>query len=78
MFTCSNCDKEKPDSEKGHVPMAAKLGYFLCPFTFIFPSEICKSNICKECAPKLYVIGFAWFFILVAGLTVALCRWLKL
>jgi hypothetical protein len=74
MFTCSNCDKEKPDSEEGYVHIAAKVGYFIWPLAFAVPS----GKICKNCATKFSVIGLLGFFLLVIVLTFALCKWLKL
>lgn len=74
MFTCSNCGKEKPDSEEGFVHPAARFGYFCLPFVFKFPSE----KICKNCTLKFNWLGHLGLFLAVAGLILILYNWLKI
>jgi hypothetical protein len=77
MFTCGHCGKEKPDNEDGEVPTVVKVAYFLSPFYFIFPSQqAIKSHACKDCAPKVSLIGIAWLLFWVVGLIVVFCNWL--
>jgi hypothetical protein len=61
MFKCASRDKEKPDSDEEYVPTIAKIGYLLFPIVFIKPF---KSKVCKDCAPKIVLVGFGWLVVL--------------
>jgi hypothetical protein len=72
MMTCINCGQEKPDGEKGRIPLAARIGIVCLPFIFTSSPEICK-----DCARKCTMIGYAVFFLMVVALSSAAFEWLS-
>lgn len=60
-FTCANCEKEFPESERSHISWPVLLGAALLAFC-IWPSFL----FCRDCVGNVYLVCFfSWMLVLI-------------
>jgi hypothetical protein len=65
MFICTNCGKEKSDSEKGAVGWLGNIGFLLVLKIPWWPSEVCK-----DCEKQVRLFGIV--FIVISGVVITI------
>jgi hypothetical protein len=64
MFTCTNCRKEKPESELGSVGLLGNIGFLLVAKVAFWPSQVCRA-----CSRQVRLFGIAC--LVIAGVVIA-------